>query len=300
MIHHHHPSPVNPDRVVVLGGSGFVGRYLLSHLKTLEIPVVSFTSGELDLCQPESVENLKQTLQPTDSLVVISALTPDRGRDIRTLMRNLSMIEHTCAALTEGACAQVVYISSDAVYADEANPVKETSCCDPSGFHGVMHLARERMLLQTTKAAKIPLLILRPSLLYGPGDTHNGYGPNRFLRTAEKDRKITLFGNGEEKRDHIYIEDVAQIIGLGLLHGSEGVLNVATGTAVSFFEAAQTIVDLWKGQAEVQIECLPRSNPITHRHFDITETYKAFPTFQYQSIASGLQKTFALIEKGNG
>ena len=119
-------------------------------------------------------------------------------------MANLAMGEHVCAALEEVPCAQVVYISSDAVYADDCNPVRETSCCDPSSNHGLMHLVRERMLAQTLKKAKVPYLILRPSLLYGAGDTHNGYGPNRFIRTALAEKRITLFGaGGGDARPHL-------------------------------------------------------------------------------------------------
>src|SRR2546428_337223 len=80
--------------------------------------------------------------------------------------------------------AQVVYVGTDAVYDDDTNPVRESSPCQPSSFHGTMHLARERMLIETLRPARTPLAMLRPSLLYGPGDTHNGYGPNRFVRSA--------------------------------------------------------------------------------------------------------------------
>src|SRR5437588_12027530 len=111
-------------------------------------------------------------------------------------MRNLSMVQNVAAFLEETQCAHVVYISSDAVYADDANPVRETSCCDPSSFHGLMHLARERMLIPTLRKSQTPLLLLRPSLLFGARDTHDGYGPTRFLRTALADRTITLFGGG--------------------------------------------------------------------------------------------------------
>ena len=68
-----------------------------------------------------------------------------------------------------------------------------------------MHLTREAILKDNFN--KI-LCILRPTLIYGPGDTHNGYGPNRFINLALKNKSIPIFGNGEEKRDHIFVEDV--------------------------------------------------------------------------------------------
>jgi nucleoside-diphosphate-sugar epimerase len=102
------------------------------------------------------------------------------------------MADAVCEAIEAQPCAQVVYISSDAVYDDAAHPVRETSACNPSSFHGVMHLARERMLAESCKKAGTPLLIVRPCAVYGAGDTHNSYGPNRFLKTAVEKSEIAL------------------------------------------------------------------------------------------------------------
>lgn len=293
MIQHHRSEPAPPSRVVVLGAHGFVAADLLGHLADLGVETVAVPSSRVDLRAPASAASLREILRPDDALVFVSALTPDRGRDIRTLMANLAMAEHVCTALDQAPCAHVVYISSDAIYADDANPVRETSCCDPSSFHGLMHLARERMLLLTLKKSGTPLLMLRPSLLYGARDTHNGYGPNRFLRTALSDRKITLFGGGEEKRDHVSIKDLSRLIGLALFHRSEGVLNVATGEAVSFHDVARTVADLVGGG--VVVEPTPRQNPITHRHFDVTETLKTFPGFRYTPIREALAEVVAEV-----
>ncbi len=287
MIQHHRTGPRTP----VAGrrprrASGFVAGDLIEHLRGLGVEVVPVPSSRVDLRDPSSAGALGEIVRPDDALVFVSTLTPDRGRDIRTLMMNLAMAENVCAALEGAPCAHAVYISSDAVYADDANPVRETSCCDPSSFHGLMHLARERMLLPTLKKAGTPLLLLRPSLLFGARDTHNGYGPNRFARTALSDRKITLFGGGEEKRDHIYIKDLSRLIVLALSHRTEGVLNVATGEATSFRDVAQAIADLAGGG--VAVEPTPRQNPITHRHFDVTGTMKAFPGFRYTPIREAL------------
>ena len=53
---------------------------------------------------------------------------------------------------------------------------------------------------------------MRPTLIYGKKDPHNGYGPNKFLRKISSNQNIDLFGKGEERRDHVYIEDVVEVI----------------------------------------------------------------------------------------
>ena len=280
---HHHSTPQPPARAVVLGGTGFVGKAILARLGADQIPVLSLGSADIDLLQPESADKLAGVLRPDDALVICSTLTPDKGKDIRTMMKNLTMGEHVCAALAKVPCAHVIYVSSDAVYA-EVTPVSEASNCDPGSFHGVMHLGREKMLQATVKS--IPLAVLRPSAIYGVGDTHNSYGPNRFVGTARADGKITLFGQGEEIRDHLYVQDLAAVVHACLTHQSEGIVNVACGQAVSFFKAAKLVESLL-GQP-VQIECLKRGGPITHRHFDLSLLVKTFPAIRLTSLENGL------------
>jgi nucleoside-diphosphate-sugar epimerase len=216
-------------------------------------------------------------------VVFVSALAP--ARNAAALLKNLAMAEHVIAALAEKPVAHLVYISSDAVYDDAANPVTERSICQPSSVHGMMHATRE---LALRNEVKLPLAILRPSLLYGENDPHNGYGPNRFRRLAEEGEEITLFGEGEEQRDHVYIEDVARLGALAIMHRSTGVLNVATGSSISFRGIAELVVALSGKSATIR--GTPRQNPITHRHFDITECLKAFPQFRYTPLREGLAR----------
>jgi UDP-glucose 4-epimerase len=198
------------------------------------------------------------------------------------------------ADLCTRLATEVVYISSDAVYAEEVNPVREDSCCQPSGYHGLMHATREAMLRNTCGAAGIPLFVLRPSLLYGAQDTHNGYGPNRFIRLASSGEGIKLFGNGEEQRDHVYIGDLSTLACAGIVRSSAGVLNVATGDSHSFHSVASLAIGQFDGSS--QIETQPRSNPITHRHFDVTVVHRAFPEFSITGLEAGLQRMAAELD----
>jgi len=135
------------------------------------------------------------------------------------------------------------------------------------------------------------LAILRPSLLYGLDDPHNGYGPNSFRRLAAKDENIILFGEGEERRDHVFIDDVAEIIRLVVLHRSRGTLTVATGEVVSFKDLAEMVVAQF--DAPVAINGSPRKGPMPHngyRPFDVSAAKTAFPEFHYTLPAEGVAR----------
>ena len=280
-----HSSPIRKalSRVVIVGAGGFVGGAIGDRLTADRVPMLALTRNKLDLLKPEAAVTLQRLLREDDSVVFVSALAPTRNNAI--LIDNLRMAEAVSAALAAQPVVHLVYISSDAVYSDDANPVTERSCQQPSSLHGAMHLAREIMLRTTLK---LPLAILRPTLIYGAKDLHNGYGPNRFRRLAAKGEAITLFGEGEEKRDHVHVDDVAALISAVLQHRSIGTLNIATGRSASFREVAEMIAAL--SSRSVEIRGTPRQNAITHRHFNITDCLKAFPEFHYIPLRDGLAR----------
>jgi UDP-glucose 4-epimerase len=280
-LQHQNLSPQNPARAVIIGAGGFVGSAIAQELAREHVPVLAITRKEIDLLQPDAGKKLADTLRGEDAVVFVSALAP--ARNTAALMQNLVMSQQVIATLSTRPVAHLVYISSDSVYADDANPVTERSPCAPSTMHGMMHVARELMLKSEVKA---PIAILRPSLLYGARDPHNGYGPNRFRRLAEKGEAITLFGEGEERRDHVHVDDVARLAVQIVQRRSAGVLNVATGVSTSFREIAELVVA--QVEKPVPIRGTPRQNPITHRHFDVTECLKAFPQFRYTPLRDGL------------
>jgi nucleoside-diphosphate-sugar epimerase len=182
--------------------------------------------------------------------------------------------------------AHVVYVSSDAVYHDAPLPLTERSAAEPGSAHGAMHRAREVLLQDATKA---PYAVVRPTLIYGAGDPHNGYGPNRFRRLAAQGQDIVLFGEGEERRDHVLIDDVAELIRLVLFHRSTGIVNAATGEVTSFRRIAEMVVEIAGSKSAIKPS--PRVGPMPHggyRPFDISGCRAAFPGFHYTPLAEGL------------
>lgn len=282
MLKHNNKIAKAPERVVILGGSGFVGQALKTDLLTNGIEALSFGSTELDLSEAACVPKLKDILKPEDCLIILSALTPDKGRGIDTLMKNLRMIENVSSVLTDLPIAQVIYCSSDAVYPLSNPVVSEFTPAAPSDLYGVMHRTREIMLESTLKS---PLCIIRPTLIYGAEDSHNSYGPNRFRRQAATEQKINLGGEGEETRDHVFIDDVVKLITLISTHCSEGILNIATGNSLSFRQVAEQVASLFDEPVDVCTSA--RQVPITYRQFDIACLKQAFPDFSFVDFESG-------------
>ena len=151
-----------------------------------------------------------------------------------------------------------------------------------------MHLTREIMLKNSFNG---PSCFLRPTLIYGNDDPHNGYGPNRFIRLAKENKIISLFGAGEELRDHVWIDDVAEIVLRVILNKSIGTINIATGKILSFFEIAK--IAIISTNSRSKIKKTKRMGPIPHngyRSFNINYIKKKFSNFKYKRVSEVLKR----------
>lgn len=286
MLTHRNTRPIKPERAVVVGAGGMVGSTIVRELTKNGIPTLALTRKEVDLLGSGGSDQLKSKLTTDDAVVFVSAVAP--AKTAAQMMTNLRMAEAALAAFAGIPPAHLLYISSDAVYADDANPVTERSSIAPSTPHGMMHAARELMFRSEYDG---PFAALRPTLIYGARDPHSGYGPNRFRRQAAKGEPITIFGEGEEKRDHVAVEDVARLAVRILLHRSTGALNAVTGVAISFRDIAHVVARQF--QPSAQVISVPRPGPrphLMHRFFDITECLKAFPDFHFEPLDRGLAR----------
>ncbi|MFQ5514343.1 MAG: NAD-dependent epimerase/dehydratase family protein [Myxococcota bacterium] len=292
MLEHTVDPASDPSRIVLLGAAGFVGGAIRRRVQQAGLSLLPLSSRDLDLVPADAAPKLSATLADGDSVVLVSAIVP--CKDGSSLIRNLRMIENVCSALEGHEIAQLIYISSDAVYSDRDELITEDSAAAPQTLHGAMHRTRELLL---TASVRAPVAVLRPSLLFGPGDPHNGYGPNRFRRSAAKDQRITLFGEGEEKRDHVFISDVAEIVLRCLRCRSQGVLNIASGRSASFRVLAELVAALF--ESSIELVPTPRRSPITHRHFDISGTLKAFPEFRFTALEEALRHTHLAEREGS-
>jgi nucleoside-diphosphate-sugar epimerase len=278
-----------PDRVVILGASGFLGRALHTALSRDGVAVIGHSSRTLDLMRPEALSVLDPVLGPGSTLVLASALTPDRGQTPATFLANTTMATNLAGYLEGRRVGSLVYVGSDAVYGFGDEAVTEETPVAPTGYYALGKYAAERVMDYAARAASVPLLILRVTGVYGPGDPHASYGPNAFARSLARDRSVRIFGAGEEERDHVFIDDVAAVTTGLLRSGAAGVYNVATGQSRSFADVVKTIRDLVP--YDVAVTSVPRKSPITHRRFDIARLAQALPGLRFTPLRDGLATT---------
>lgn len=277
---------------VILGASGFVGKHLTRMLENCYAP----SSKELNLLDSGAVQHLSQRLTSKSRLVILSALTPDRGKDRAAMEKNILMVTNLCSALEKTGAKQVVLISSDAVYPESEIFVSEKTRTDTENLYGLGHAVREKLLSELSTRLGISLLVLRPSAIYGAGDTHNSYGPNRFIKTAKEKGEISLFGDGSDKRDHLFVGDLVKCIAYGLEKELTGVYNINSGESVAFKKIAELVAEGFRETLGASIK-IATSTPkaATFRHYDPTLRLSTFSELSPTPIADGIRSLVAQI-----
>ena len=268
------------SRVLVFGSTGFIGSSIIKLLKKNKNNHIGFNSKNLNLLKKNSSNIISKIINKDDIILFISANAPVKNEKMFT--DNMVMMDNFIKIKNIQSIKRLIYVSSDAVYSDSKKPLNEFSNTKPQNLHGLMHLSRE-LILRSLLNEK--LTIVRPTLVYGLDDPHNGYGPNKFIRDSNKNNIINLFGNGEEIRDHISIYDVSSIIYRLLFCDRNGVFNLVSGHPISFLEIAKKIKRMNNNSTVINFN--KRNTPMPHngyRVFDNSNLKNFFPNLKLRNF----------------
>jgi UDP-glucose 4-epimerase len=268
-------------RVVVVGCNGFIGKSLIEALKSRNIQCLGISKEEFDLSSNSSIQNLSSVLKTDDQIVFSSAITPSNS--VTDVQKTMKMAENFCLAIEKINLKQIILISSDSVYGNNAGLFKESSPYNPDSFHGLAQVSREIIFKQLESNN---LAVLRLCAVYGEKDTHNSYGPNRFVAQIKDSKPITIFGQGLNKRDHIYINDVINVIINCLILNFNGILNVVTGKTYSFQTVADICREIFNPDA-IMVKSGTEGS-IINKSFDTSKLIEIFPDFQAMDLRTGL------------
>ncbi len=204
---------------------------------------------------------------------------------------------------------KVVFASSAAVYGDvEELPVKESQLCNPVSPYGIDKLGSEKFLYYYSAVHGVPATAFRFFNVYGPRqDPSSPYSGviSIFAERAFAGAPVTIFGDGEQTRDFVYVGDVARAVVRACLseRGDRAVANIGTGRETSINELARTIVDLAGAGSKIS-HVDSRPGEILKSVADAslaTELFGDGETIGKVELADGLRETLAWVrESGAG
>jgi len=160
----------------------------------------------------------------------------------------LTLVE---AVRRENPQARVVFTGSRLEYGRVgSDPVAETHDADPLCIHAIHKLVSEQYLRLYERLYRISYAVARITNPYGPGQprSRTAYGVvNRLIHLALAGDTLPIYGDGRQRRDYIYIDDVVQaLLALGGPDGSplssNNIYNVGTGVGTSIADMAKAII----------------------------------------------------------
>lgn len=190
---------------------------------------------------------------------------------------------------------KVVFASSAAVYGDVSEfPVPETAPCQPLSPYGIDKLASEFALDYYAAIHGVPTTALRFFNVYGPRqDPTSPYSGviSIFVDRARAAAPVTVFGDGLQTRDFVYVGDVVRAITAALRDGNaRAIANVGTGAEITVVELAQAIVALCGGNSEIR-HAPPRAGEIVRSRARVERLRDLFGVVAQTPLKDGLRAT---------
>ena len=197
-------------RVAVTGAGGFLGRHLVQSAqgegaKVLGVVREAATSGQVSMTSIRADPSL---LDGTDVLIHAAAI---RHRHDATpsayQASNVDLVDALVRAAA-GRVGRFVHVSSVGVYGFPGQlPITERSPFHPRTLYSQTKIEAEKLVISLSKTLGLPFTIVRPTIIYGPGDTN---GMLDKLAAMLRARRYLLVGDGSNTLHHPYVDDIVR------------------------------------------------------------------------------------------
>lgn len=310
-------------KILVTGGAGFVGSNLVNTLKSsqeskydYEIDILdNFSVGRMDNLRTKEVNVIKGDIlthnfsedQKYDTIVHCAVMNiKDVATDVYGGLK--TNVEGTVKMLESAKKinSKFIYISSASAYGNTRNAMlTETDPTEPASLYGVTKLAGENYARLYYQLYGLKTTCLRLFNVYGVNQRpDNAYCQviSKFIDQAINDKKLTIWGDGQQTRDFTYITDTVDAIRCAMEsdNGIGEVFNVSTAIETSMNDLASKILE--KIHPEEKYKDHISHSPIRHiddlrrRCGDIEKMRRVFRWYPQVSLSDGLDKTIEWLK----
>lgn len=302
-------------RVVVLGGAGFIGSHCVDELisNTADVLVIdNLSTGLRSNINPGASFRMLDVREPK-----LHSAVSDWGRpDVMVILAGQTSVIRSCTEPLEDArtnilglinvvelCLQlgvpyILFSSSAAVYGEpERLPISEMHVISPRSPYAVSKFAGELYLKNLVQSAGVTACIMRFSNVFGPRQRSDGEAGvvSIFADHFARSQRVTIYGDGLQTRDFIYVGDVVAAMVRAIERRAGGLFNVSANTSTSVLDLYSTMGDITGRQVPVDFRPA-HPGDILHSRLDNRRAIETLDWRPRTDLRSGLERTIASLQ----
>lgn len=299
-------------KIVVTGGAGFIGSHIVEHwvkegadvhvidnlrtgfLRNIEeFPGVNFHNGSVT--DKELVDKVIAGADYIHHLAALVSVPESVEKSQECIEINIFGLLNVLEAARKNKVKKIVFSSSAAVYGDDPELPKNIHMKPaPKSPYGITKLDGEYYLNMYNEMYSLGAVSLRYFNVFGPKQSPtNQYAAAIpiFINNALKNKPLTIYGDGEQTRDFIFVKDVVNANILAATNPEvNGVFNIGQGTVTSIKQLAEEIIQRAASSSKIVYEN-ERVGDIKHSFASINETIDKLKFGPKYSLKEGLLQT---------
>lgn len=307
------PEELKGKNILVTGGAGFIGSNLVDRLSPENRVTVldNLFSGS-----PSNLEKSKDRITFIKGDVRDKALLKDIVAEVEFVFHlaahvgnirsiadprfdmevNIGGTLNLLEACRNSSVRRLVYSSSGAIFGEAKYlPIDEEHPLNPESPYAVSKLAAEKYCFAFYKVYGVPTAVLRYFNAYGPRQDTSEYANaiSIFISKTRQGEPITLFGDGEQTRDFVFVGDIvaANILAATRPAAVGQIFNIATGRADSIGQLINLIREI-SGRESPLVYADSRAGEVKHSRATIEKAQKMLGYHPQASLKEGLLATW--------
>ncbi len=259
------PGELDGRRVLVTGGSGFIGRHVVAtlsragayvrvvDLKPHPDPAVEVVQG--DIADPAVLQTaFDGGFESVVHLAAVTSVLRSLEHPQLTYRTNVAATAELLEAARQAGATSLAFASTNAVTGEmQAPAIVESATLKPLTPYGATKAAAEMLMSAYTASYGVRCAYLRLTNVYGPGMQAKDSIVARLMRAIRLKNTFEIYGDGRQVRDYVHVADVAAAMQLALRNDQwEGPMVIGTGTSLSVLDVVDEVRRVSGAELEVQ------------------------------------------------
>ena len=278
-------------KVLITGGAGFIGKYLVKSLLEKNNSVTIFdnfsnsTKNSIDFLiemgakviegDITNIQDLQSVIKDHDIVVHLAAkisVSESINNPAETFRINVDGTNNVLTACEKNHVKKIIISSSAAIYGESLpdDKLTEESVMNPISPYGESKMQMEQNVKEFASKHNIDCVVLRFFNIYGIGQSPEYAGViTKFKKNIVEEKPLQIFGDGLQTRDFVAIYDVIQSIHNAVVYDKSGIFNIASGKTVTIKELAEQMISLSGKKLEIKF-LDEKQGDIKHSQADIS------------------------------